>query len=53
MIVPGLVHDHCSAFHPIAAASPFFAELELAPERLTWLQPTVDCAIRSTTGQQA
>ena len=23
MIVPGLVHDHCSAFHPIAAASPF------------------------------
>jgi phytoene dehydrogenase-like protein len=44
MIVPGLVHDHCSAFHPIAAASPFFTELELAPERLTWLQPTVDCA---------
>ena len=44
MIVPGLVHDHCSAFHPIAAASPFFAALELASEGLTWLQPTVDCA---------
>ena len=45
MIVPGLVHDHCSAFHPIAAASPCFAELGLAAGgRLTWLQPTVDCA---------
>ena len=43
MIVPGLVHDHCSAFHPIAAASPFFAELELAQGRLTWRQPAVDC----------
>ena len=32
MIVPGLVHDHCSAFHPIAAASPFFAELDLAAD---------------------
>ncbi len=29
MIVPGLVHDHCSAFHPIAAASPFLASLSL------------------------
>jgi phytoene dehydrogenase-like protein len=43
MIVPGLVHDHCSAFHPIAAASPFFAELDLAPGRLIWRQPAVDC----------
>jgi len=44
MIVPGLVHDHCSAFHPIAAASPFFTELNLASDGLTWLQPVVDCA---------
>jgi phytoene dehydrogenase-like protein len=45
MIVPGLVHDHCSAFHPIAAASPFFAELDLvASGQLTWLQPAIDCA---------
>ena len=33
MIVPGLVHDHCSAVHPIAAASPFLAELDLAARR--------------------
>ena len=45
MIVPGLVHDHCSAFHPIAAASPLFAALDLtAGGSLKWLQPEVDCA---------
>ena len=44
MIVAGLVHDHCSAVHPLAAASPFLAELNLASAGLTWLQPTVDCA---------
>lgn len=44
MIVPGLLHDHCSAVHPIAAASPFLTELDLASSGLTWLQPAVDCA---------
>lgn len=44
MIVPGLVHDHCSAFHPIAAASPFFREVDLAAHGLRWRQPDVDCA---------
>ncbi len=42
MIVPGLVHDHCSAVHPIAAGSPFLTSLRL--DGLTWLQPAVDCA---------
>ncbi|HWM18525.1 MAG TPA: FAD-dependent oxidoreductase, partial [Ilumatobacteraceae bacterium] len=44
LIVPGLVHDHCSAFHPLAAASPFLAGLDLASHGLTWLQPAVNCA---------
>jgi phytoene dehydrogenase-like protein len=44
MIVPGLLHDHCSAFHPIAAASPFLTELNLSSAGLTWRQPAVDCA---------
>jgi phytoene dehydrogenase-like protein len=44
MIVPGLVHDHCSAFHPIAAASPFLRELDLSAHGLRWLYPEVDCA---------
>ncbi len=44
MIVAGLVHDHCSAVHPLAAGSPFLAGLNLASDGLTWLQPEVDCA---------
>ncbi|QZN84687.1 NAD(P)/FAD-dependent oxidoreductase [Cellulomonas sp. C5510] len=34
-ILPGLLHDDCSAVHPMAAASPFFQDLRdagLAPE---------------------
>jgi phytoene dehydrogenase-like protein len=44
MIVPGLIHDHCSAVHPLAAASPCFAELDLTVDGLAWVQPEVDCA---------
>ena len=44
MIVAGLVHDHCSAVHPLAAGSPFLAALDLASDGLTWLQPEVNCA---------
>jgi phytoene dehydrogenase-like protein len=44
LIMPGLVHDHCSAFHPIAAGSPFLKELHLADHGLRWLQPEVDCS---------
>jgi phytoene dehydrogenase-like protein len=44
MIVPGLVHDHCSAFHPIAAGSPALTSLGLERYGLRWLQPAIDCA---------
>ena len=44
MIVAGLVHDHCSAVHPLAAGSPFLNGLNLASGGLRWLQPEVDCA---------
>ena len=43
-IVPGLVHDECSAVHPIAAASPFLDEIDLTSRGLVWCQPEVDCA---------
>lgn len=43
MIVPGLLHDQCSAVHPIAAGSPFFDEIDIASLGVRWLQPAVDC----------
>ena len=43
MIVPGLLHDHCSAFHPLVAASPFLSGLDLAAYGLRLLQPEIDC----------
>ena len=44
MIVPGLVHDHCSAVHPLAARSPYLSTLPLGELGLRWVQPEVDCA---------
>jgi phytoene dehydrogenase-like protein len=43
-IVPGLVHDHCSAFHPLAVASKVLAAFDLGRYGLRWLLPEVDCA---------
>ncbi len=44
-VVAGLIHDHCSAFHPLSTVSPIFVELALgAGGSITWLQPEIDCA---------
>lgn len=43
-IVPGLLHDHCSAIHPMAVGSPLFARLGLASHGLEWRYAEVDCA---------
>jgi phytoene dehydrogenase-like protein len=42
--VPGFVHDVCSAIHPLAAGSPFFATLPLADHGLAWVQPDAPLA---------
>src|SRR5215216_4984770 len=42
LTLPGLLHDHCSAVHPMVVASPLFKQLELPG--LAWCQPDVDCA---------
>ncbi len=43
-IVPGLIHDQCSAVHPVAAASPFLRSLDLERHGLRWRAPLLDCA---------
>jgi phytoene dehydrogenase-like protein len=42
-ILPGLLHDHCSAIHPMAVGSPFLQSLNLARYGLTWKLPEIDC----------
>jgi phytoene dehydrogenase-like protein len=44
LTVPGLLHDDCSATHPMAAASPFLNSLDLQEHGLEWLWPEVDLA---------
>ena len=43
-IVPGLLHDDCSAFHPTGVRSPYFTTLGLEEHGLRWLWPEVDFA---------
>lgn len=44
LTLPGFRHDVCSAFHPLATASPFFRELPLAEHGLELVQPPVPLA---------
>jgi phytoene dehydrogenase-like protein len=44
LTLPGFVHDRCSAIHPLAAASPFFATLPLEAHGLAWIHPEAPCA---------
>jgi phytoene dehydrogenase-like protein len=44
LTLPGLLHDHCSAFHPIGPGSPFLRTLDLERFGLRWLWPEIDCA---------
>jgi phytoene dehydrogenase-like protein len=44
LTVPGLLHDDCSATHPMAAGSPFLRSLDLEAHGLEWLWPEVDLA---------
>jgi phytoene dehydrogenase-like protein len=42
--VPGVLHDHCSAVHPLGAASPFLRSLPLGRYGLEWKHPDVAVA---------
>jgi phytoene dehydrogenase-like protein len=42
--LPGLLHDECSGFHPMAVSSPAIAGLGLERHGLEWAWPEVDLA---------
>ncbi len=42
-ILPGLLHDPCSAVHPLGAGSPVFRALDLERHGLRWAHPEIDC----------
>jgi len=44
LTLPGFQHDICSAVHPMALASPFFASLPLHNHGLTYIDPTIPAA---------
>ncbi|WP_213576384.1 NAD(P)/FAD-dependent oxidoreductase [Rhodococcus sp. USK13] len=44
LTLPGLLHDDCSAVHPMTVASPFIQSHDLARHGLRWAWPEVDMA---------
>ena len=53
LTVPGVIHDHCSAFHPLGVGSPFWAEVGLEKYGLVWKWPEIDCAHPLDSGDAA
>ena len=50
LTVPGVLHDVCSAMHPLAVGSPFLQTLDLARHGLEWCWPELDLAHPLDTG---
>lgn len=44
LTVPGVIHDHCSAFHPLTVGSPLWQQVDLTRHGLVWKWPEIDCA---------
>src|SRR5205814_966247 len=42
LTVPGVLHDVCSATHPLAIGSPFLQTLDLGRHGLEWCWPEID-----------
>ena len=44
LTLPGVLHDDCSAVHPMALASPFFRSVDLAARGVRWIHPGAPAA---------
>jgi phytoene dehydrogenase-like protein len=44
LTVPGVLHDRCSAIHPLGVGSPYLRSLPLADHGLVWRWPEIDLA---------
>ncbi len=44
LTIPGVVHDVCSAVHPLGRSSPRFRALALARHGLDWIEPPIQLA---------
>ena len=53
LTLPGFLHDHCSAVHPLGVASPAFRHLDLERHGLAWLHPDVAAAHPLDDGRAA
>ena len=50
---PGVIHDVCSAIHPLARSSPFFSQLPLERHGLEWVEPPIQIAHPLDDGRAA
>jgi phytoene dehydrogenase-like protein len=50
---PGVIHDVCSAIHPLARSSPFFNRVPLADHGLEWVEPPIELAHPLDEGRAA
>ncbi|TQC41949.1 NAD(P)/FAD-dependent oxidoreductase [Rhodococcus sp. WS4] len=53
LTLPGLIHDECSGFHPLAVDTPFSRAFDLESYGLTWLWPEIQYAHPLNDGRGA
>ena len=53
LTVPGVLHDVCSAVHPLGRSSPVFRELRLEEHGLEWIEPPIQVAHPLDDGRAA